>query len=247
MVLPRPRTSLPGNSRKRKDSNDKDKTIDCHQPSSFPMATHHHSKKLRASMDIDLKSHSSDQTTLHHNRSGMENDQAIKVINLTKFESWMQVLDSALTSLFQFCSKSPEPKELDDPNQEQEENDEPDWEHLARQEPSKSNVPKFLEARENLEAAEARFGTVLDEFLTSFKTAQEAMLQIAVDIHNTRREKLDTMEAEFKHTVVSNDEVRTKMEERLKETASAAQGLFQHLMMRISNPSRRPTDLGETA
>mmetsp|Transcript_8039 Transcript_8039/g.11616 ORF Transcript_8039/g.11616 Transcript_8039/m.11616 type:complete len:221 (-) Transcript_8039:454-1116(-) len=220
MVLPRPRTSLPGNSRKRKDSNDKDKTIDCHQPSSFPMATHHHSKKLRASMDIDLKSHSSDQTTLHHNRSGMENDQAIK---------------------------SPEPKELDDPNQEQEENDEPDWEHLARQEPSKSNVPKFLEARENLEAAEARFGTVLDEFLTSFKTAQEAMLQIAVDIHNTRREKLDTMEAEFKHTVVSNDEVRTKMEERLKETASAAQGLFQHLMMRISNPSRRPTDLGETA
>lgn len=112
--------------------------------------------------------------------------------------------------------------------------DDPDWDELTKQEPAKTDVPIFLAARDRRDQSDERFATMLDDFHASFKASTDTLLQIAADVYDMHREKLDFMEGNVKQTMVWNDEARDRMEQTVAETATTAQGAISALLVRLS-------------
>lgn len=120
--------------------------------------------------------------------------------------------------------------------QEDDEDDEPDWNVILQHEPAKTDAPVFLAARDRRDVADERFAAALDQCHAVLKQCIEDLLKTAANIHNMQREKLDGLEIELKDYFTQNEENRVLMEKRLQESATAAQGLFAQLLMRVSQP-----------
>jgi len=116
------------------------------------------------------------------------------------------------------------------------EEEEPNWEAISLHEPAKSDVPIFLSARNRRETAFSRFSEALDECHASLKHSVDELLTTAAKIHHDQSEKLDELEMEIKQYCVGNEQKRAVMHKRLEESATAAQGLFSQLLMRVSQP-----------
>lgn len=133
------------------------------------------------------------------------------------------------------------PRQEDEDDEEQPPQDDLDWDKLAQSEPARTDIPVFLAALARKEQADERFAAVLDEAHSSLLSCVNALLQTVADVHNMQRERMDAMEADIKHNLVCNDEARAQMQVRLQESATAAQGLFQRLLQRVTEPLQTAT------
>lgn len=130
--------------------------------------------------------------------------------------------------------------------------EEPDWDKLSQHEPAKTDVATFLQARATQDAADERFAAFLDDCHASFKQCLDDLLQTAADVHTLHRERLDALEGEIRQTVVWNEEMRSRMHQKLEEGATAAQGLFSKLLQQIGSAqlmlsAAQPVDQGVDA
>ena len=129
-----------------------------------------------------------------------------------------------------------DPEDDDEDDDDDEEEEEPDWEAISQHEPASTDVPIFLSARDRRDAAFARFGAALDECHASLKHSVDELLSTAAQIHHVQSEKLDELEMEIKQHFVQNEVKRDAMHQKLQESATAAQGLFSQLLLRVSQP-----------
>lgn len=123
-----------------------------------------------------------------------------------------------------------------DEDDDDDDDDEPDWDAVAQHEPAKTDAPIFLAARDRRAAANERFAAVLDEIHASLRHSVDEILKTAADMHNEQRERLDDYEIELKRDFIENEAARDVMHKKLEESATAAQGLFAQLLMRVSQP-----------
>jgi hypothetical protein len=121
-------------------------------------------------------------------------------------------------------------------DEEDQQEDDIDWDKLSQSEPARTDIPIFLGALSRKEAANERFAAVLDECHSSLHECVDALLQTVADVHNIHSNQMEAMEADIKHNLVCNDEARALMQRRLQESATAAQGLFAKLLMRVTEP-----------
>ena len=116
---------------------------------------------------------------------------------------------------------------------------EPDWDTIMMHEPARSEVPTFLDARGRRDAACSRFETAIEEFQTTASDYAQELTQAVADVYNSRTTRLDEYEQILKHNYVANDEMRTKMQSEIEESATAAHNMFEELMMRVMQPQQQ--------
>ena len=116
---------------------------------------------------------------------------------------------------------------------------EPDWDAIMMHEPARSEVPNFLDARGRRDAACSRFETAIEEFQTAASDYAQELTQAVADVYNSRTTRLDEYEQILKHNYVANDEMRTKMQSEIEESATAAHNMFEELMMRVMQPQQQ--------
>lgn len=114
--------------------------------------------------------------------------------------------------------------------------EEPDWNVIMMHEPARSEVPSFLNARDRREAACSRFGTAIEEFQAAAADYAQELTQAVADVYNSRTTRLDEYEQILKRDYVANDEMRTKMQSEIEESATAAHSMFEELMKRVMQP-----------
>lgn len=111
--------------------------------------------------------------------------------------------------------------------------EEPDWEAITKHEPAKAEVPIYLEARNRREMATARFETAIRDFQQSTEDCLQDLTQTMVDMYNERSAKLNEYECMLKQEYVENDEVRSKMQANIEESAQIASQVFEKLLNRV--------------
>ena len=104
-----------------------------------------------------------------------------------------------------------------------------------KHEPARSDVPVFLNARDKFEAAKIKFSNSLDHYNASLAECTKGLIDVPVNIFNQENEKVRAMEENLKQGFIRNAEKRESIEDNLKKSAEAAQGLFASLMMRMSS------------
>ena len=132
--------------------------------------------------------------------------------------------------------ESPPHIQNEEEEEEEQQEDDIDWDKLAQCEPARTDIPMFLGALSRKEAANERFAAMLDECHVSLHQCVDALLQTVANVHNVHSNQMEAMEADIKHNLVCNHEARAQMERRLQESATAAQGLFAKLLMRVTEP-----------
>ncbi|KAL7480667.1 hypothetical protein ACHAW6_006342, partial [Cyclotella cf. meneghiniana] len=114
--------------------------------------------------------------------------------------------------------------------------EEPDWEVITKHEPAKTEVPIYLEARNRREVAGDRFDAAIQDFQQYTESYLQDLTQTMVDMYNERSAKLDEYESMLKQEFVNNDEVRSRMQTSIQESAAAASQMFEILMNRVMEP-----------
>ena len=114
--------------------------------------------------------------------------------------------------------------------------EEPDWEVIKKHEPAKTEVPIYLEARNRREVAGDRFDAAIQDFQQYTENYLQDLTQTMVDMYNERSTKLDEYESMLKLEFVNNDEVRSRMQANIQESAAAASQMFEILMNRVMTP-----------
>ena len=114
--------------------------------------------------------------------------------------------------------------------------DEPDWDNITQHEPAKTEVPKFLTARDRRAACDARFSNAIEEYQNAVDCYYKELMQTVADMYNSRSMKMDEYEQQLKQDYVSNDEMRADMQSKLEESATAAHNMFEALMRRVMQP-----------
>ena len=113
--------------------------------------------------------------------------------------------------------------------------DDPEWDLIAQNGPAREDVPLFLAARERRIEAEQRFERSLDVAHSNLKDLIDGLVDVAANVINDRRMRLDSLEAEIKQEFVENENARADMSKKLEEFAASAQAQFQQLMNRLAN------------
>mmetsp|Transcript_16757 Transcript_16757/g.25129 ORF Transcript_16757/g.25129 Transcript_16757/m.25129 type:complete len:241 (+) Transcript_16757:204-926(+) len=113
--------------------------------------------------------------------------------------------------------------------------DDPEWDSIAQNGPARDDVPLFLAARERRIEAEQRFERSLDTAHSNLKDLIDGLVDVAANVINDRRMRLDSLEAEIKQEFVDNENARADMSKKLEEFAASAQAQFQQLMNRLAN------------
>ena len=128
-----------------------------------------------------------------------------------------------------------------DPNNNDEDmgEEEPDWNEIIQHEPARTEVPVFLTAREQSEAASSRFASAIEQFQTEVEGYARDLTQVVADVYNSRTMKLDEYEQILKDDYVANDKKRNDMQSNLEESASAAQNMFGELLRRVMQPNEQ--------
>lgn len=144
---------------------------------------------------------------------------------------------------FQQTENSNGPKKLKASPKDNKEEREPDWVAICGHEPASRDVPIFLAARERRQASEERFRVALDECHSTLKQYVTDILQTAADIYSMENDRLEELERQLQLDFVNNESARSAMEQRLQESARAAEGLFAKLLMKVSNPFRTVSGL----
>ena len=116
----------------------------------------------------------------------------------------------------------------------EDDDEDPDWNAIMKHEPARSDVPVFLHARDNYDAAKDKFRDSLDHYDAALKSCKQGLLDIPVKLYTQEDEKVRAMEENLKQGFIRNAEKRENIEENLKKSAEAAQGLFANLLMRVS-------------
>jgi hypothetical protein len=162
----------------------------------------------------------------------------IRVTHVHDSITLFSIMQSVLVSEIESPARQ---EEEQDQEEEQQDDDDVDWDKLAQSEPARTDIPIFLAALGEKEAADDRLALVLDEAHQSLLGAVEALLTTVANVHNMQRDRLEAMEADIKHNLVCNDQARAQMQVRLQESAHAAQGLFAKLLERVTAPIQMAT------
>eukprot|EP00804_Cyclotella_cryptica_P027432 CCRYP_008839-RA/>CCRYP_008839-RA protein AED:0.21 eAED:0.21 QI:0/-1/0/1/-1/1/1/0/368 len=117
--------------------------------------------------------------------------------------------------------------------------EEPDWDAITKHEPAKTEVPIYLEARNRREVAGGRFDAAIQDFQQSTENFLQDLTQTMVDMYNERSAKLDEYESILKQEYVNNDEVRSRMQANIQESAAVASQMFETLMNRVMEPMQQ--------
>ncbi len=156
-------------------------------------------------------------------------------------ETGGRCMDSLEPGTFRNSENSCSDVNDDDNNNDKNEggDEEPDWNTIMMHEPARSEVPTFLDARSRREAACSRFETAIEEFQTATAAYAQELTQAVADVYNSRTTRLDEYEQILKHDYVANDEMRTKMQLEIEESATAARNMFEELMKRVMQPQQQ--------
>jgi hypothetical protein len=128
------------------------------------------------------------------------------------------------------------------PEEDLEESEVFDWEKLAEHEPTRKDLQIFNAAQQRKRAADVRFAYAMDECHKKLQVCITDFLKTVGAIYSLQSDELDAIESDIKQHLVSNDELRAKMQTRLEESANAAQGLFQQLLQRVAMPLQNMTN-----
>lgn len=121
-----------------------------------------------------------------------------------------------------------------------EENDEPNWDKLIEYPHTRNEIQSFLSSRERRTLADDRFASAIDQLHDSIASSVEDLVNSVVELFATKSDLLDDYERNLNCDYVNNEKRRMDMQNKLEESARAAQGLFANLLMRIAQPA----DLG---
>lgn len=122
----------------------------------------------------------------------------------------------------------------EDEDVEEEEEADLNWDAITRFDPARTDVPAYLAARANFDAAKMALGRSIDQYHASLGGAQGALLNIPANIHNQVDETLQGMEDQLRRGFVSNTEKRETIETTLHKSAETARALFDGLLMRMA-------------
>ena len=112
-------------------------------------------------------------------------------------------------------------------------NDDIAWEELGDSEFNREKIRCFLSARENFQGAEETLSQSLDDIHEGLKAEVEAIVQVAVEIHNEQENAFLALEDDIQYYLMENSKRREVFQERLEESAKQAQGLFANLLSRL--------------
>jgi len=118
--------------------------------------------------------------------------------------------------------------------EEEEEEADLDWDAITRFDPARTDVPAYLAARSNLDAAKMALSRSLEEYHASLEHCQAALLNIPANVHNQVDEALQDMEERLRAGFASNAEKRETIEATLHKSAESARALFEGLLMRMA-------------
>ena len=125
-------------------------------------------------------------------------------------------------------------EEVEEEEEEEEEEADLNWDAITRFDPARTDVPAYLAARTNFDAAKMALGSSIDQYHASLEGAQGALLNIPANIHNQVDETLQGMEDQLRRGFVSNAEKRETIETTLHKSAETARALFDGLLMRMA-------------
>jgi len=117
--------------------------------------------------------------------------------------------------------------------------EDPDWNAIMKHEPARSDVPVFLHSRDKFDAAKEKFSNSLENYNASLDECTKGLINVPIDVYTHEDEKVRIMEENLKQGFIRNAEKRESIEENLRKSAEAAQGLFANLMMRMSSTVTR--------
>ena len=124
--------------------------------------------------------------------------------------------------------------EDEDQGAEEEEEADLNWDAITRFDPARTDVPAYLAARANFDAAKMALSRSIDQYHASLQGSHDALLSIPADIHNRVDETLQGMEDQLRRGFVGNTEKRETIETTLHKSAETARALFDGLLMRMA-------------
>lgn len=97
-----------------------------------------------------------------------------------------------------------------------------------------SKIQRFLAAREHFQHAAEVLSQDLDEIHAGLRAQVEAIVQVAVDIHDHDEKAYNSLEDDIQFHLMENEKRRANLQEKLEQSAMQAQGLFANLLSRLA-------------
>ncbi|CAJ1961951.1 unnamed protein product [Cylindrotheca closterium] len=130
-------------------------------------------------------------------------------------------------------SSSPPTSPANDSNL-QDDNGELDWEALGDTPTNRNKIRGFLTAREQFQHAAEALSQDLDDIHAGLRAQVEAIIQVAVDVHDQDEKTCFTLEDDIQFHLMENEKRRANLQEKLEQSAMQAQGLFADLLSRLA-------------
>eukprot|EP00980_Cylindrotheca_fusiformis_P003215 scaffold732_cov114-Cylindrotheca_fusiformis.AAC.3 len=127
--------------------------------------------------------------------------------------------------------KREQPPNGDTVNEDQ--GDDPDWDELGNSECNLDKIRSFLQARSQFQSSEEALSQNLDEIHEGLKVEVEAIIQVAVDIHDQHHSNCMSMEDDIQYHLMENCKRRVSLQQKVEESAKQAQGVFANLLSRL--------------
>ena len=116
----------------------------------------------------------------------------------------------------------------------QDENGDPDWEVLGDTPSNRDKIQRFLTAREQFQHSAEVLSHHLDDIHAGLRAQVEAIIQVAVDIHDRDEKSFLALEDDIQFHLGENQERRANRQEKREQSAMQAQGLFANLLSRLA-------------
>jgi hypothetical protein len=131
-------------------------------------------------------------------------------------------------------ASSPPNSPGNDNNDLQDENAELDWEALGDTPTNHNKIRRFLAAREQFQHAAEALSQDLDDIHAGLRAQVEAIIQVAVDIHDHDEKSFFALDDDIQFHLMENEKRRANLQEKLEQSAMQAQGLFADLLSRLA-------------
>ena len=119
-------------------------------------------------------------------------------------------------------------------SREDENGGDPDWEALGDTPSNQNKIRRFLAAREQFQNAAEVLSHDLDDIHAGLRAQVEAIIQVAVDIHDHDEKSFLALEDDIQYHLMENEKRRASLQEKLEQSAMHAQGLFANLLSRLA-------------
>lgn len=119
-------------------------------------------------------------------------------------------------------------------NNGEDDNGDPDWEAFGDTPSNQNKIQQFLTAREQFQHAAEVLSHDLDDIHAGLRSQVEAIIQVAIDIHDHDEKSFLALEDDIQFHLVQNEKRRASLQEKLEQSAIQAQGLFANLLSRLA-------------